>query len=67
MVLSLLHDAVIRIGGNPKTVFLESSSLVYDEPAIGKFLDRSDEDKAIKSMGYEASSSGDGFTYLRTW
>ena len=67
LVLSLLHDAGIKISGNPKQVFNEVSSVIGDAQLLSGFLARSDEDKSINAMGYEESESSEGFLYTRNW
>ena len=67
LVLSLLHDAAIKISGTAKEVFNETSSLVGGFDFLSDFLNRSDEDKSIEAMGYEESKNKEGFLYVRTW
>lgn len=67
LVLSLLHDAVLKTSGNPTKVFAEASSLVGGAEFLNDFLNRSDEDKSIDAMGYEYSKNEEGFLYVRTW
>jgi len=67
LVLSLLHDAIVKLGEDPKEIFLEFRSLTGDENFLDKFIARNDEDKSIDEMGYEESSNEGGFLYKRTW
>lgn len=67
LILSLLHDAVIKTSGTPKSVFAEVSSIIGDAGFLNDFLNRSDDDKSIDAMGYKESKSKDGFLYVRTW
>ena len=67
LVLSLLHDAVIKTSGTPKSVFAEISSIIGDAGFLNDFLNRSDEDKSIDSMGYKESKNEEGFLYVRIW
>jgi hypothetical protein len=67
LILSLLHDASIKVAGDANEIFHEISSLVCGEKLLNNFLARSDEDKSIKAMGYEESCNEDGFLYMRTW
>jgi hypothetical protein len=67
LVLSLLHDAVIKTFGTPKSVFAEASCVVGDTGLLSDFLNRSNEDKSIDAMGYKESKNEEGFLYVRTW
>lgn len=67
MILSLLHDAVIKIGGSAREVFRGVSSVLGGSDLMNEFLERSEEDKAIDSMGYEESKNEEGFIYVRNW
>ncbi len=67
LVLSLLHDAVIKTSGTPKKVFDEASLIFGGAGLLDDFLNRSDEDKSIDAMGYEESKNDEGFLYVRTW
>lgn len=67
LVLSLLHDAIIKVGDIPKTIFNETGALFGGSAFLSDFLDRSEEDKSIDSMGYEESKNEEGFLYVRTW
>lgn len=67
LVLSLLHDAVIKVGDIPKTIFNEVGTLFGGISFLSDFLNRSDEDKSIDAMGYEESKNEEGFLYVRAW
>ncbi len=67
LVLSLLHDAVIKTSGTPKSIFAEASSIIGDAGYLNDFLNRSNEDKSIDAMGYKESKNEEGFLYVRTW
>jgi len=68
-VLSLLHDAAVRIGSDPRENFQEvvpyTTKAIAD--ALERFLTRSAQDKSIEAMGYRAGVRIDGFRYERTW
>lgn len=67
LVLSLLHDAAIKIAGTAQNIFDEVGSMIGAADLLNGFLNRSDEDKSIDAMGYEESQNEDGFLYVRTW
>lgn len=67
LVLSLLHDAVEKVGDIPNTIFNEAGALFRGSPLLSDFLNRSEEDKSIDAMGYKESNNEDGFLYVRTW
>jgi hypothetical protein len=67
LVLTLLHDAVVKLGKNPKEVFGEMSAVVGSTSLLNDFLTRDEEDKSIDAMGYEESTCDEGFLYKRTW
>ena len=67
LVLSLLHDAAVKVGRLPKAIFNEVDGLFGESSFLSDFLGRSDEDKSIDSMGYEESKNEEGFLYVRTW
>jgi hypothetical protein len=68
-ILSLLHDAAIRIGADPRETLEQVRQYATKSvtSSIEKFLKRSKEDKSIEAMGYVATADGDGFRYERTW
>lgn len=66
-ILSLLHDAAIKINGNASDVFNEMRSMFGRTDFLCDFLKRSSEDKSIDAMGYEESKTTEGFLYIRTW
>lgn len=67
LVLSLLHDAIIKVGSEPKTIFNETAALFGGSSFLSDFLNRSDDDKSIDAMGYKESKNEEGFLYVRTW
>ncbi len=67
LVLSLLHDAILKVGQNPKVVFNEANTYLNASSLLNDFLKRSEEDKSIDAMGYKESSNDEGFLYARTW
>ena len=67
LVLSLLHDAAVKVGNLPKAIFNEIDALFGESSFLSDFLGRSAEDKSIDSMGYEESKNEEGFLYVRTW
>lgn len=67
LVLSLLHDAAIKVRGMPKTIFNEVGAVFGGSSLLSDFLNRSDEDKSIDAMGYVESKNEEGFLYVRTW
>lgn len=67
LVLSLLHDAAVRLGKDPKEIFDEVGSIAGGADLLRDFLARNEEDKSIDAMGYEETMSEDGFLYKRTW
>jgi hypothetical protein len=68
-VLSLLHDATIRLGLEPRAFFEQlrpyTSKAIAD--AVESFPARTPEAKTIAAMGYVVGSDADGFRYQRTW
>lgn len=67
LVLSVLHDAAIRIGADPYTLFEEIGSIFGQSEFLLQFLKRNEEDKSIEAMGYQALSTKEGIVYKRTW
>jgi len=67
LVLSLLYDAIIKTGYNPKDIFEEMGSIIGRSDILKDFLSRNEEDKSIGAMGYEESNNEEGFLYRRTW
>ena len=67
LVLSLLHDAAMKVSGSAKEIFAEGGAVLGGAKLLNGFLRRSDADKHIKAMGYEESETEDGFLYVRTW
>jgi hypothetical protein len=67
LVLSLLHDAAMKVTGSAKELFADVGALFGGAEFLNGFLKRSDEDKRIQVMGYEESETEDGFLYVRTW
>jgi hypothetical protein len=69
MVISLHHDAALRLGCNVTELFDKASSLLplKVSSAIRSFVNRSESDKALDAMGYTTGSDLDGFRYERTW
>jgi len=66
LVLSILHDAVLRVGCSPDKEFEK----IYGFDSAGflqNFLRRNDKDKSISAMGYISLIDEDGFRYKRTW
>jgi hypothetical protein len=67
LVLSLLHDATIKTGNAPKSIFQAAGVVLGGAEFLSEFLNRTDEDKSIDAMGYEESKNEEGFIYVRTW
>ncbi len=67
LVLSLLHDAAMKVTGSAKELFADAGALFGGAELLNGYLERSDEDKRIQVMGYEESETEDGFLYVRTW
>lgn len=69
ILLCLHHDAALRIGVCPAELFEDVSQLLPHVPADGlrSFLQRSEEDKSLRAMGYVADCDDSGFRYRRTW
>ncbi len=67
LVLSLLHDAAMKVRGSAKALFAEAASKFGQAELLDSFLLRSDAAKRIEAMGYKESDTGDGFLYVRTW
>ncbi|WP_193368408.1 hypothetical protein [Pelagibius marinus] len=67
LVLSLLHDAAIKVAGSAEALFVEAGSLFGQAELLDGFLRRADKDKRIQVMGYEESETEDGFLYVRSW
>ena len=67
LVLSLLHDAAIKVLGSAESIFGEVSSAIGGAAFLRDFLERSEKDKRIEAMGYEESETAEGFLYVRTW
>jgi hypothetical protein len=69
LILSLLHDAAIRIGLDPREAFEQvlpyTTKPVAD--SLERFLARTPQDKVIEAMGYRVGADADGFRYERTW
>ncbi len=66
-ILSLLYDAIVRIGDTPKIIFKEVELNTSGTMFIESFLNRSEADKTINAMGYETIGNGNDFLYRRTW
>lgn len=69
IILSLHHDAVRRLGADPRQVFSQAGLLLSDKVnrAFADFLARTDEDKALDAMGYVTGCDEGGFRYKRDW
>lgn len=69
MVLSLHHDALLRIGAPPERAFERVASLLPATPAeyLRAFLRRRPESKSLECMGWAEGRDQDGFRYRRTW
>lgn len=65
VVLSILHDAALKIEGTAERIFREMRSITYGSEFLDDYLNRADKDKIIESMGYEESRDDNGFLYLR--
>lgn len=65
-ILSLYHDAALRIGSSPASVFKDAAAIL-GENVFGAFLSRNEADKSIDAMGYQAHFDDSGFRYVRTW
>ena len=67
--LTLIHAAALKLGIDPRSVFLESARQfgLDDTYGLEAFLKRSDEDKSLDSMGYVEGADDDGFRFVRTW
>lgn len=69
LIVALHYDAAHRCGIAPDEIFEEAAALLPPEPAkfIRRFPRRSEEDKSLKAMGYQAGADADGFRYQRNW
>lgn len=67
--LTLVYAAAQKLGIDPRFVFLESARQfgLQNTSGLEAFLERSDEDKSIDSMGYAEGEDDDGFRFVRTW
>ena len=66
--LSVLHDAALRIGVDPREAFDEALPFTtkVSAGAFDGFLQRPAEDKSLEAGGYRAGADKDGFRYERT-
>jgi hypothetical protein len=67
LVLSLLHDAAVKVSGSAEEIFGQAGAVFGQAELLDGFLKRSDAAKRIEAMGYEESETEDGFLYVRTW
>ena len=69
VLLSLHYDASLKLDIEPGVVFGKAGKLLTNKvsEAFGSFLQRSEEDKSLKAMGYREGMDNDGFRYIRTW
>jgi hypothetical protein len=67
--LTLIHAAVQKLGIDPCFVFLESARQfgLDDTSGLESYLNRSDEDKSLASVGYVEGTDKDGFRFVRRW
>ena len=67
--LTLVYAATHKLGIDPRFLFLESARQfgLHNTSGLEAFLERSDEDKSIDSMGYAEGEDDDGFRFVRTW
>ena len=65
-VMSLLYDASIKLN-IPFEEFKNPKFSSFFNEQLDKFINRNEENKKIKAMGYEEVGSGDSFFYRRTW
>lgn len=66
IILSTLHDALLKIGSNADKVLAEIAQ-EFDADAIENiqgFINRRYEDKRPKAMGYEEGKDEEGFRYI---
>ena len=66
LIVSILHDAVTKLGLDPANYFGKWGRFFKDDSLLSDFLKRDKEDKSIQVMGYEESDDG-GFLYKRNW
>ena len=69
IILALHYDAAGQIGVPPAGVFNAAAHLLPEQSSRGlrAFLRRSDDDRSLKAMGYEAGRDNEGFRYRRIW
>jgi hypothetical protein len=69
LILSPHYDATQRLGVDAPLIFGRAADLLSPKVATAYdgFLNRSNDDKSLKAMGYLAGSDPNGFRYLRTW
>ena len=65
MILSLIYNAIVKIGAIPLEIFNEIASIIEMPEYIKKFPNRDEKDRIIEVMGYEESEDKDGFLYKR--
>jgi acetaldehyde dehydrogenase (acetylating) len=67
--LTLIHAVAQKVGIDPRSVFLESARQfgLEDTSGLEAYLNRSDEDKSLVSMGYVEGTDEDGLRFVRTW
>jgi hypothetical protein len=67
LVLALHRHSALKLGADPKTLFLEAAGFAMPKVAeqLNAFAQR--EQTPIESMGFRESISADGFIYERTW
>jgi len=65
MILSLIYNAIVKIGVIPLEIFNEIASIIEMPEYIKKFPNRDEKDRIIEVMGYEESEDKDGFLYKR--
>lgn len=69
VILALHYDATQRLGIDTARMFGRAAGLLSPKVAnaFSGFLNRSADDKSLKSMGYVAGNDLSGFRYLRKW
>ena len=69
LILPLYYDAARRLKVDAEWLFRSTARAVSEKAAdaLGRFLDRSVEDKSLAAMGYLAAADEEGFRYQRQW
>jgi len=70
LVMAPLYHSAVKIGVDPKPLFLAVAAYATDEElkaSMCKFPDRAEADRNLEAMDYAESMAPDGFRYKRTW